>query len=91
MIFVPDIPGASGNASGTWHVRGIVSLTVSRRDVAICDPYQYTIFTDVVQYKDWIGGYLDWGFDKFLVDSLFVFFSLEFRYMGWNKTFLILS
>lgn len=38
----------------TWYVRGIVSLGVSRADKNICDPNQYTIFTDSAQYLDFI-------------------------------------
>ncbi|CAH0697296.1 unnamed protein product [Spodoptera exigua] len=59
VIFVPDVPGAKSQDSGAWHVRGVVSTTVSRTDAPICDPNQYTLFTDVAKYRKWILSYLD--------------------------------
>ncbi|XP_022837673.1 chymotrypsin-like elastase family member 2A [Spodoptera litura] len=59
VVFVPDVPGAKTQESGAWHVRGIVSTTVSRTDAPICDPNQYTLFTDVAKYRRWILSYLD--------------------------------
>ncbi|KAF9415745.1 hypothetical protein HW555_006715 [Spodoptera exigua] len=59
VIFVPDVPGAKSQESGAWHVRGVVSTTVSRTDAPICDPNQYTLFTDVTKYRKWILSYLD--------------------------------
>ncbi|KAH9631260.1 hypothetical protein HF086_011964 [Spodoptera exigua] len=59
VIFVPDVPGTKSQESGAWHVRGVVSTTVSRTDAPICDPNQYTLFTDVAKYRKWILSYLD--------------------------------
>ncbi|XP_039764523.1 chymotrypsin-C-like [Pararge aegeria] len=56
QVFVPD--SAQQNVDtrrpGTWLVRGIVSLTVSREDAPICDPDQYVVYTDVAEYLTWI-------------------------------------
>ncbi|XP_045519689.1 chymotrypsin-like elastase family member 2A [Pieris brassicae] len=58
-IFVPDTPkDNSPNATGSWYVRGIVSLTARRSDAAICDPHQYTVFTDVAKFTNWIDKYI---------------------------------
>ncbi|CAG5030785.1 unnamed protein product [Parnassius apollo] len=55
FVFVPDIShDAHPNAPGAWYLKGIVSLTVSRRDVPLCDPTQYVVFTDVSRYREWI-------------------------------------
>ncbi|CAG9578107.1 unnamed protein product [Danaus chrysippus] len=60
QVFIPDdAQDQSVNASGAWHVRGIVSQTLSRSDVPICDPHQYVVFTDVEKYRSWIDKYLD--------------------------------
>ncbi|XP_075986084.1 chymotrypsin-like elastase family member 2A [Anticarsia gemmatalis] len=58
LIFVPDVAGDSTHKSGTWHVHGIVSMTLRRNDAPICDPNQYALFTDVAKYRDWVMGYL---------------------------------
>ncbi|CAG9792313.1 unnamed protein product [Diatraea saccharalis] len=59
VVFVPDeSQNIAPNASGAWYVRGIVSLSVSRSDVPICDPYQYVIFTDVAKYKGWLNTHM---------------------------------
>ncbi|XP_058116442.1 transmembrane protease serine 9-like [Anopheles coustani] len=46
----------------TWYIRGIVSYTQSRQidgaDYLVCDPHEYTVFTDVSKYLDWIAPYL---------------------------------
>lgn len=39
---------------GVYYIRGIVSLTASRGESALCDIKQYVIFTDVAQYLPWI-------------------------------------
>ncbi|CAH2057837.1 unnamed protein product, partial [Iphiclides podalirius] len=58
-VFVPDSSGdASADASGAWYVYGIVSLSVSRRDVALCDPTQYVVFTKIAEYRGWILKYV---------------------------------
>ncbi|RVE42892.1 hypothetical protein evm_012447 [Chilo suppressalis] len=54
-VFVPDDSGTTApDASGAWYLRGIVSLSVSKVNVPICDPYQYVIFIDVAKYKGWL-------------------------------------
>ncbi|KAM3956378.1 uncharacterized protein ACR2FA_009681 [Aphomia sociella] len=59
MVFVPDVPGdESANATGSWHIRGIVSVGVSRQDAAICDATQYTLFVDVSKYREWIENHM---------------------------------
>ncbi|CAK1547607.1 unnamed protein product [Leptosia nina] len=58
-VFVPDTPqDSSPSAIGSWHVRGIVSVTARRNDAPICDPDQYTVFTDVAKFTDWINKYI---------------------------------
>lgn len=37
-----------------WYVRGIVSLGVPKNDENICDSNQYTLFTDVAQYLNFV-------------------------------------
>ncbi|XP_052744443.1 chymotrypsin-C isoform X2 [Bicyclus anynana] len=55
QVFIPDQTGDDNpNAIGAWYVRGIVSVTLARVDVAICDPNEYGVFTDVEKYKSWI-------------------------------------
>ncbi|XP_068623972.1 chymotrypsin-like elastase family member 2A [Battus philenor] len=58
-VFVPDVTGdVSPNATGAWYVYGIVSLSVSRRDMPVCDPTQYVVFTSVGAYRSWIQKYI---------------------------------
>ncbi|CAH2098459.1 unnamed protein product [Euphydryas editha] len=60
QVFVPDkIQDVNSNTTGAWYVRGIVSMTVSRRNVPICDPTKYVVFTDVEKYRPWIDAYLE--------------------------------
>ncbi|CAG9578095.1 unnamed protein product [Danaus chrysippus] len=59
VVFVPDTAEDSDpRAEGTWHVKGIVSMTLSQKDVPICDPEQYVVFTDVEKYRVWIKSYI---------------------------------
>lgn len=37
-----------------YRIRGIVSLTVARRDNFLCNTSEYVVFTDVAQYLSWI-------------------------------------
>ncbi|XP_061503401.1 prostasin [Anopheles gambiae] len=39
---------------GVWYVRGIVSFAPNLDGVPKCDSTQYTVFTDVAKYLDWI-------------------------------------
>ncbi|XP_059044843.1 chymotrypsin-like elastase family member 2A [Achroia grisella] len=59
QVFVPDVTGdSSANATGSWHVRGIVSLAMSRPNEPICDNRQYSLFTDVSAFVGWIKTYV---------------------------------
>ncbi|XP_039747711.1 chymotrypsin-C-like isoform X2 [Pararge aegeria] len=59
QVFVPDeIQIGDQTTSGCWHVKGIISNTVSRFDAPICDPTYYVVFTNVESYIDWIEQYL---------------------------------
>ncbi|XP_045762923.1 chymotrypsin-like elastase family member 2A isoform X2 [Maniola jurtina] len=60
QVFIPDMVQRNVDTRnpGTWLVRGIVSLTVSREYAAICDPDQYVVFTDVAKYISWIQNYI---------------------------------
>lgn len=44
-----------------WYIRGIASLTPSMRSgpLDVCDLTQFAIFTDVVQFADWINENMD--------------------------------
>ena len=35
-------------------MRGLVSVSVSKKEEEVCDTYQYVVFTDVAKYLDWI-------------------------------------
>ncbi|KPJ03929.1 Chymotrypsin-like elastase family member 2A [Papilio xuthus] len=58
-VFIPDVTGSDfANATGAWYVYGIVSLSVSRRDMPVCDPNQYVVFTKIAEYRGWIQKYV---------------------------------
>lgn len=39
----------------TWQIRGLVSIGVNNHiNISVCDGKDFTIFTDVAQYLDWI-------------------------------------
>lgn len=58
-VFIPDVTGNDlANATGAWYVYGIVSLSVSRRDMPVCDPNQYVVFTKIAEYRGWIQKYV---------------------------------
>ncbi|XP_068624117.1 chymotrypsin-like elastase family member 2B [Battus philenor] len=60
FVFSPDARHSTEpNAPGSWFLKGIVSLTVSKREARICDPTQYVVFTDVAKYKEWICKYVE--------------------------------
>lgn len=42
----------------TWHLRGIVSVSVPAENGVTCDPYNYVVFTDVARYLNWIEQHL---------------------------------
>ncbi|KAI5695984.1 hypothetical protein M8J75_006418 [Diaphorina citri] len=37
-----------------WYLRGIVSITVARDGLRVCDTKHYVVFTDVAKYLGWI-------------------------------------
>ncbi|XP_050071917.1 uncharacterized protein LOC126559786 [Anopheles maculipalpis] len=37
-----------------YYVRGIVSISAQRRNLLLCDPNQYSVFTDVSKFLHWI-------------------------------------
>ncbi|XP_053671756.1 polyserase-2-like [Anopheles nili] len=41
-----------------WYVRGVVSFTKELGNLRVCDPKEYTVFTDVAKYLSWIEQYL---------------------------------
>ncbi|XP_053667496.1 complement C1r subcomponent-like protein [Anopheles marshallii] len=50
-----DSGGGLVFAEGThYHVRGIVSISAQRRNLLLCDPNQYSVFTDVSKFLNWI-------------------------------------
>ncbi|XP_039746862.1 limulus clotting factor C-like [Pararge aegeria] len=60
VYFVPDIADYKGSlVPGAWYIKGIVSTTLSRQDVSICDPNAYAIFIDVAKYLQWIKTIMD--------------------------------
>ncbi|CAH0549017.1 unnamed protein product [Brassicogethes aeneus] len=47
-------PGTRG-AQTVWRIRGLVSIGVGNQGYrSVCDSQEYTVFTDVAQYQDWI-------------------------------------
>ncbi|KAM3956366.1 chymotrypsin-C-like [Aphomia sociella] len=59
FVFVPDVSGdSSANATGSWHVAGIVSIAISRPNEPICDHTQYSLFTDISHFVPWIQTHL---------------------------------
>ncbi|XP_058055953.1 uncharacterized protein LOC131207359 [Anopheles bellator] len=37
-----------------YYIRGIISISAQRRNLLICDPNQYSVFTDVPKFRDWL-------------------------------------
>ncbi|XP_023934841.1 chymotrypsin-like elastase family member 2A [Bicyclus anynana] len=55
VVYVPDrTESGSGKESGAWYVRGMASLSQTVPNGFICDPDQYSLFTDVAKFTDWI-------------------------------------
>lgn len=55
MVF----PGKLSDGTEIWMLRGIVSHGRRRDSYSnICDTKDYIVFTDIVQYMDWIYGIL---------------------------------
>lgn len=42
------------NRNHKWYLRGIVSLTVAKDGLRVCDTKHYVVFTDVAKYSDFI-------------------------------------
>lgn len=40
----------------SWHLRGLVSISVPIKERAICNPFEYIVFTDVAKFVPWIRG-----------------------------------
>lgn len=39
---------------GVWHLRGLVSLGLSKDNEAVCDPNHFVVFTDLAKFLPWI-------------------------------------
>ncbi|XP_050356446.1 CUB and peptidase domain-containing protein 2-like [Nymphalis io] len=62
VVFVTDTKDSSYRIdyqTGAWYVKGIVSVTLARKDSSICEPNAYTVFTDVAKYRNWILSYMN--------------------------------
>ncbi|CAH2098474.1 unnamed protein product [Euphydryas editha] len=61
FVYIPneDSPFINNNGKGSWYVRGIVSIGVSRQDTKLCDPNEYVVFTDIAAYTGWIHDHMD--------------------------------
>lgn len=44
--------------SNVWYLRGLVSITVAKQGLRVCDTKHYVVFTDVANYIDWINQYI---------------------------------
>jgi len=42
------------NRNSRWYLRGIVSITVAKEGLRVCDTKHYVVFTDVAKYGDFI-------------------------------------
>nr|CAD7414853.1 unnamed protein product [Timema poppensis] len=54
MVF----PLRQSDGSDLWHLRGLVSISVSQENKRICDTSHYVVFTDIAKYLEWIQGIL---------------------------------
>ncbi|KAK9751266.1 Trypsin [Popillia japonica] len=43
-----------GNGEKSWHLRGVVSVSIPKPGTRICNPMEYMVFTDVAKYLTWI-------------------------------------
>jgi len=41
-----------------WYLRGLVSITVAKQGLRVCDTNHYVVFTDIANYLDWISQFL---------------------------------
>ncbi|XP_046683966.1 LOW QUALITY PROTEIN: serine proteinase stubble-like [Homalodisca vitripennis] len=44
--------------NNVWYLRGLVSITVAKQGLRVCDTNHYVVFTDVANYINWISQYL---------------------------------
>lgn len=42
------------NRNSKWYLRGIVSITVAKEGLRVCDTKHYVVFTDVAKYGDFV-------------------------------------
>lgn len=42
------------NKNSRWYLRGIVSITVAKEGLRVCDTKHYVVFTDVAKYNDFV-------------------------------------
>jgi secreted trypsin-like serine protease len=42
------------NKNSKWYLRGIVSITVAKEGLRVCDTRHYVVFTDVAKYLDFV-------------------------------------
>lgn len=48
------IPRRKKTGEIVWALRGVVSLSLLKEKNVLCDVHQYTVFTDLAKYKNWI-------------------------------------
>lgn len=46
------------NQDSKWYLKGLVSITVAREGLKVCDTNHYVIFTDVAEFLDWLDPYI---------------------------------
>ncbi|XP_052741183.1 uncharacterized protein LOC112045215 [Bicyclus anynana] len=88
QVFLPDTAKDDNpDAVGSWYVRGIVSVTLSRVDAAICNPEQYVVFTDVEKYKNWIEKHINNKMKKVIL-YLMILCCIEIQCVEESKIFV---
>ncbi|KAK9751270.1 Serine protease gd N-terminus [Popillia japonica] len=48
------IERTDGSGEKSWHLRGVVSVSIPKPGTKICNPMEYMVFTDVAKYLTWI-------------------------------------
>ncbi|CAH2248584.1 limulus clotting factor C-like [Pararge aegeria] len=60
VVFHPDKKqDGSGNVSGAWYLRGILSRGLKSETGESCKDDEYVIFTDMAKFGDWLDSHLD--------------------------------